>query len=919
MAQRVADILRCSACLAVFKDPVMLPCSHNFCRACLQNWWEVKGARSCPLCRMEFRSIDVPLNLALRDMCEAFSQASVEPEPTCSLHKEKLRLSDQHELVCHICKDAESHASHKPCPLEVPQFPKEKRQDVLHDAKTRLEDYKKTRQLCNSLADYIRVQRKQVESKIKKDFEELHRFLQVEEEARLAAVRDEELKKSQMMKEEIEALGRGMNALLDVIRTMEEQLMSTPVSLSEKLPLPAKPELPRGALLDEAKHVGNLKFNVWERMKETVSYSPVILDPNTAQGGLNLSEDLTSVSSGKGPYRPKNPERLTCNVALGSALVSGTYTWDVEVGDNTYWRVGVLWLDPYLPDSKIAWSIVFRDNKYSTFNTPTGSLNPLVKLQRIRVHVDTQERSVLFSDCHTNVELAKKYPCDWPRLTGSMKLYPYLSTKDERPLRIIPLKLQVATQCHLLAGVFTRIMACPVEDHLQCPSCLDIFQDPVILPCSHSFCRECVRQWWEMKGDRSCPVCRAEFKSLDPPMNLALRNVCEAFSRTSVESEEICSLHQEKLKLFCWDHKAPVCLICRDSEIHTGHKFCPIDEVVKGHQENLRKTLKYVRRRLQYSKQKRDKCIEQAEYIKVQWEQVERKIKEDFEDLRCFLQAEEEARLAVLREEEQKKRRRMKEEVAALSRHMAALSDMIRSTEELLTSGPVSSMKNFQTAMAKIQKLPDKLEPLPQRALLDEAKHVGNLKFSVWERMKEVVFYSPIILDPNTAGSKLCLSEDLTSVSFQGRLQRPRNAERLKGNILLGSALDSATHKWDVEVGDNTNWKVGVAWGDPCLPNSMLQSSIGFCNGEYRICAEPLGSWNPAMKLQRIRVHVDINERSVLFSESHTDTILCKRNPSDWPLASDSMNVNVYPYFYTKDTIPLQIIPLPPRVTTSSP
>ncbi|XP_077405950.1 E3 ubiquitin-protein ligase TRIM35-like [Vanacampus margaritifer] len=461
-------------------------------------------------------------------------------------------------------------------------------------------------------------------------------------------------------------------------------------------------------------------------------------------------------------------------------------------------------------------------------------------------------------------------------------------------------------------------MADPVEDHLQCPSCLDIFHDPVILPCSHSFCRECVRRWWQQKSDRSCPVCRTQFKSLDPPMNLALRKVCEAFSRAPMESEDVCSLHKEKLKLFCWDHKKLVCVICRDSEIHAGHKFRPVDEVVKAHQEKLGKNLKYVRRRLEYSKKKRDKYIEQAEHIKVQWERVERKIKEDFEELRGFLQAEEDARLAAVRDEEQKKSRSMKENIAALSKDMAALLEVIRSAEEQLTSDPVSSMKNFQAATVRNQKLPGNLEPLPPGALLDEAKHVGNLKFSVWERMKRVVSYSPVILDPNTAGSKLRLSDDLTGVSFQVGQQRPSNAERLKGNIVLGSALVSATRKWDVEVGDNTDWKVGVAWGDPCLPSAMLQSSIGFCNGRYRIFADTLlGSWNPPMKLQRIRVHVDVNERSITFSECQTNTILCKKNPSDWPHSSD--NINMYPYFYTKDVIPLQIIPLPAPLTTSSP
>ncbi|XP_077358393.1 E3 ubiquitin-protein ligase TRIM35-like [Festucalex cinctus] len=458
-------------------------------------------------------------------------------------------------------------------------------------------------------------------------------------------------------------------------------------------------------------------------------------------------------------------------------------------------------------------------------------------------------------------------------------------------------------------------MATIVEDHLKCPSCLEIFKNPVTLPCGHSFCRACVQQWWNQKGDQTCPVCRTNFRSIDIPLNLALKNVCEAFSQASVRSD-ICKLHKEKTKLFCLDHQELVCLICRDAKIHTGHKFRPLDEVHKDHKDKLQEGLKKAKKRLKDYKKKRDNCNEQATYIKVQRQQVENKIKKNFEELRRFLQAEEEARLSAVREEEQKKTRMMKEKIETLSRDMAALSDVIRSTEELLTSDPVSFLKNFQLAMIRIQKLPGKPKLLPA-ALLDEVKHVGNLKFSVWERMKETISYSPVILDPNTAGPKLSLSEDLTSVSCQEVQQRPNNPERFKLGCMLGSAWALGTHMWDVEVGDNNDWALGVIWGDPCFPHDMNACSIAFCDDKYRKFANPIGSWKPPVKPKRIRVDLDANKRIISFFESRTNTELCKTGPSVWPHLSD--NIKMFPYFWTNDKIPLQIIPLACRVTTQGP
>ncbi|XP_077370165.1 E3 ubiquitin-protein ligase TRIM35-like [Festucalex cinctus] len=452
-----------------------------------------------------------------------------------------------------------------------------------------------------------------------------------------------------------------------------------------------------------------------------------------------------------------------------------------------------------------------------------------------------------------------------------------------------------------------------VEEHLKCPVCLKLFKDPVILNCSHSFCRACVERWWKEKGENLCPLCKTEFRSMDPPYNLALGNVCEKISR----GQSICSLHKEKLKLFCLEDREFVCHICTHAEIHAGHNFRPISDVAKGHQESLQDVLRDAEKRLDDYNQTRDNCTEQATHIKVQRRRAESKIRNDFEELRRFLHDEEQARLAAVREEEQMKSRMLEEKIEALNRDMAVLSEVIQSTKEQLTSDPVCFMKHFQNAMIRIEKLPDKPELIPG-ALLDEAKHVGNLKFSVWERMKETLSYCPVILDPNTAGPGLSLSEDLTRMSLGQRQQTPNNPERSTLTKVLSSALASGTHTWDVDVGGNKKWQVGVAWGDPCLPDDMKYWSIAYHNDKYRRFSEPLGTWNPPMKLQRIRVHVDMNKRSISFSESLTNTeIYTGMYLSNWPNLSDK-NIKMFSYFWTSDRKPLQIIPLACHVTTES-
>ncbi|XP_046732137.1 tripartite motif-containing protein 60-like isoform X3 [Silurus meridionalis] len=43
----------CSICQDELKDPVTLPCGHNFCKACINGYWD-QGVYVCPQCRQSF-------------------------------------------------------------------------------------------------------------------------------------------------------------------------------------------------------------------------------------------------------------------------------------------------------------------------------------------------------------------------------------------------------------------------------------------------------------------------------------------------------------------------------------------------------------------------------------------------------------------------------------------------------------------------------------------------------------------------------------------------------------------------------------------------------------------------------------------------------------------------------------------------
>ncbi|MGH0167353.1 UNVERIFIED_CONTAM: hypothetical protein FKN15_052393 [Acipenser sinensis] len=108
----------------------------------------------------------------------------------------------------------------------------------------------------------------------------------------------------------------------------------------------------------------------------------------------------------------------------------------------------------------------------------------------------------------------------------------------------------------------------------------------------------------------------------------------------------LCSLHEEKLKLFCVDDKEP-------GELKTVVK--PLQDKL----ENVQKVKK--------------QCDKTAEYITKQAQQTERQIKEEFEKLHQFLRDEEKARIAALRREEEQKGKIMKEKIENITRKISSL------------------------------------------------------------------------------------------------------------------------------------------------------------------------------------------------------------------------------------------------------
>ncbi|XP_008277956.1 E3 ubiquitin-protein ligase TRIM39 [Stegastes partitus] len=75
------------------------------------------------------------------------------------------------------------------------------------------------------------------------------------------------------------------------------------------------------------------------------------------------------------------------------------------------------------------------------------------------------------------------------------------------------------------------------EEQVHCSICLDVFTNPVSIPCGHNFCQSCILGYWKTSPLYQCPMCKKSFyKRPDISVNTVLREIAEQFKEIRVKS-----------------------------------------------------------------------------------------------------------------------------------------------------------------------------------------------------------------------------------------------------------------------------------------------------------------------------------------------------------------------------------------------
>ncbi|KAM5170574.1 uncharacterized protein ACMZJ9_003490 [Mantella aurantiaca] len=421
------NITLCNIVENLFAQPNQ-PLSGVFCTHCVD--FPVPAVRSCLLCEVSLCDKHLKVHKKSPEHILTDPTSSLENRK-CSVHKEVLKYfcTEDDICVCMSCCMIGGHKGHEMESLDEASGKKKKTvRNVLQKLLTARE---KTEERVRSLQEH----RRKVEEEAAGDTErvtalfiDLRRRLEVLEKRVLREISGRAERDSMSIVEMIRDLEIKKDELSRNIRHIEELCnMTDPLTVLQESDTGDLCDTEDGDDENRERHdkllhdgggldvAGILHTGLSDIITEVNVYFPIqeaadiLLDVNTAQNNLHISDDRKIVSNSDiKQNRPETLERFQGyrQVLSSQSFSSGRHYWEVDVGGSGSWRVGMCYpsIDrrggqPLIGCNKKSWCLDRTGNQYRVIHDRNEIPLPAnISSNRVRIDLDYEAGRISFYD-----------------------------------------------------------------------------------------------------------------------------------------------------------------------------------------------------------------------------------------------------------------------------------------------------------------------------------------------------------------------------------------------------------------------------------------------------------------------------------------------------------------------------------------
>ncbi|KAM4713870.1 LOW QUALITY PROTEIN: uncharacterized protein FYW61_018992 [Anableps anableps] len=819
-------------------------------------------------------------------------------ENICSRHDEVMKIfcrTDQ-QCICYLCT-MDQHKGHETVPAAAERAEKQKELQVSRQQiQQRIQDQEEEVKLLQQKVEAINASAGKAVKDSEKIFTELIRLLQKRSSDVKQQIRSQQETEVSRVKELQEKLEQKITELkrkdaeLEQLSDTEDHnqfLLNYPSlsALSESTHSSRIKIRPLRYFKDVKAAVSELRDKLQDVLRDTwTNISPMVtevdasrsepepksragflkysteitLDPNTAHRKLVLSEGnrkVKKMTQSTQSY-PDHPERfINCSQVLSRESLTGRCYWEVEWGGGGGGVVAVSYKNisragRFRFNDK-SWSLCCTKDGYTFYhNIKTPVSGPVSS--RLGVFLDHRAGILSFYSVSETMTLLHRVQTTFTQplhagMWEEWKDQGFLSKNPQDPL-LDPQAIQGIIS--VIQGAYKEANAKlkNVGHHtwgrqgdVACDVCTGRKRKAVksCLSCPASYCRDHLQPHY-----KALPL--KKHKLVNPSKNL---------------QENICSRHDEVMKIFCRTDQQCICYLCTMDE-HKGHETVPAAAERAEKQKELQVSRQQIQQRIQ--DQEKDvkllqqkveainasagKAVEDSEKI---FTEMIRLLQKRSSDVKQQIRSQQETEVSRVQELQEK----LEQKITELKRKDAELKQLSNTEDQdhiqFLLNCPslpalsesthssrikIRPLRYFKDVTAAVSDLRDKLQDVLRDTWTNISPMVTEVDVLLSEpetRAGFLKYSTEITLDPNTAHRKLVLSEGNRKVKkmTQSTQSYPDHPERFINcsQVLSRESLTGRCY-WEVEWGGGGG-VVAVSY-----KNKSREGGFGFNDKSWSLC-----------------------------------------------------------------------------------